>query len=337
MQKTFQLSAHRQSDFGSCIASNFHTFYVITGISNSAIMWGWFSLLLISSVLTTCGVQGAGRGTNGGGLKIVSAVNAGGDSHTDIYGVTYQKDPATQGVASDHGMRMSIDRAHPNDEILYQTERYSPSTFGYDIPVKEDGKYVLVLKFSEVYFRGPNQKIFDVVLNSRHKIVSDLDIFGNVGYATAHDEIIPFEVLYNGKTLLVGSHSSDIRKEKIRLDFVKGSADNPKINAFYVAKASIEDIPTLPPPRGVEEEKYLYSEDDEDVQFSQSDLGYEGMAPRLPIAAPAYSSGKIDVRSGPVSDNPWDYESPLTTYLPLFGAAGAFVVSYFVVRFANSL
>ncbi|CAL8123865.1 unnamed protein product [Orchesella dallaii] len=295
-------------------------------------MWVWssFSFLVISSVLTTCGVYGAGGGRIDG-LKIIYAVNAGGEAHRDIHGVIYEQDRSTQGVASDHGMRLNIERAHPNDEILYQTERYSPTTFGYDIPLKEDGKYVLVLKFSEVYFRSPNQKIFDVVLNGRHKVVSDLDIFGSVGFAAAHDEIIPFEVLYNGKTLLVGQHSSDIRKGNIRLEFVKGYADNPKINAFYVAKASIEDIPTLPPPHNTEDENYLYSEDDEDVRFSQSDIGYEG-ATRLPVLAPSRSSGKIDVRSGPASDNPWDDESPITTYMPIFGAVGAFMASYLFVR-----
>ena len=46
-----------------------------------------------------------------------------------------------------------------NDQILYQTERYHTDTFGYDIPVKEDGWYLLVLKFSEVYFNAPNMKV----------------------------------------------------------------------------------------------------------------------------------------------------------------------------------
>jgi hypothetical protein len=44
-------------------------------------------------------------------------------------------------------------------QILYQTERYHTSTFGYDIPVAEDGHYLLILKFSEVYFNAPNMKV----------------------------------------------------------------------------------------------------------------------------------------------------------------------------------
>lgn len=44
-------------------------------------------------------------------------------------------------------------------QVLYQTERYHHSTFGYEIPLKGDGEYVLVLKFSEVYFNAPDQKV----------------------------------------------------------------------------------------------------------------------------------------------------------------------------------
>jgi hypothetical protein len=44
-------------------------------------------------------------------------------------------------------------------QVLYQTERYHTSTFGYDIPVAEDGHYLLILKFSEVYFNAPNMKV----------------------------------------------------------------------------------------------------------------------------------------------------------------------------------
>jgi hypothetical protein len=63
----------------------------------------------------------------------------------------------------------TLDRAEVNEifinpfillpQVLYQTERYHTSTFGYDIPVAEDGHYLLILKFSEVYFNAPNMKV----------------------------------------------------------------------------------------------------------------------------------------------------------------------------------
>ena len=92
-------------------------------------------------------------------LESVFAVNCGGDSHTDFYGIRYKKDQLTEGYASDFGKSLIISRVPESDRILYQTERYHTTDFQYDIPIKEDGKYVLVLKFCEVYFKQPGGKV----------------------------------------------------------------------------------------------------------------------------------------------------------------------------------
>lgn len=98
--------------------------------------------------------------TQVGGLgDVVYAINCGGESHTDIFGITYDKDSNRMGTASDYGKQLIIGRVAQQDQILYQTERYHTSTFGYDIPVENDGWYLLVLKFSEVYFNAPNMKV----------------------------------------------------------------------------------------------------------------------------------------------------------------------------------
>ncbi|CAK1581841.1 unnamed protein product [Parnassius mnemosyne] len=180
--------------------------------------------------------------------EIVYAINAGGPAHTDIHGITYEKDPlqGRVGTASDYGKQLvMIRRVNPKDEILYQTERYHHSTFGYDIPANSDGEYVLVLKFSEVYFNAPNMKVFDVVLNGDHTIVADLDIFDKVGRGIAHDEYIQYSIK-NGK-LYYNEEESDIRGGKIKVEFIKGYRDNPKINALYVMRGKIEEVPKLPP------------------------------------------------------------------------------------------
>lgn len=98
-----------------------------------------------------------------GGAKVIFAVNAGGEAHTDVHGINYQKDMIKMGIASDYGKHLlAVGRVHPNDQILYQTERYHHSTFGYDFPIVEDGEYVMVLKFCEVYFNAPNMKVLDL-------------------------------------------------------------------------------------------------------------------------------------------------------------------------------
>lgn len=97
---------------------------------------------------------------NGKALKVLYAINAGGDDHVDIDGIHYEPDPSKIGTASDYGKHLLIiNRVPEQDEILYKTERYHTSTFGYDIPLDGDGEYALVLKFCEVYFTQPNKKV----------------------------------------------------------------------------------------------------------------------------------------------------------------------------------
>ena len=93
--------------------------------------------------------------------EVIYAINAGGESHIDSSGIKYERDPlmGKTGTASDYGKHLMIGRVPASDQILYQTERYHHSTFGYDIPIQDDGDYVLVLKFSEVYFSAPNMKV----------------------------------------------------------------------------------------------------------------------------------------------------------------------------------
>lgn len=91
--------------------------------------------------------------------EVVYAVNCGGGKHTDRFGIRYSADDNKVGIASDYGKNLIISRVHPDDVLLYQTERYHTSTFTYHVPIKEDGDYILITKFAEVYFQYPNQKV----------------------------------------------------------------------------------------------------------------------------------------------------------------------------------
>jgi hypothetical protein len=198
------------------------------------------SISLLCSVLLTYSIDSSH------GYKVIYAVNCGGEEHTDSNGIKYEKDALKIGTASDYGRNLgSIGRVPPSDEIIYQTERYHTATFGYDLDISGDGDYVLVLKFSEVYFNSANSKVFDVVLNADHQILSDLDIFGSVGKGTAHDEYIYFSISRN--RLYYKEEESEIRGGKVRVEFIKGYRDNPKINAIVLIKGSdVNNIPKLP-------------------------------------------------------------------------------------------
>lgn len=248
-------------------------------------------LLLVATLINVCDVANFG--------EVIYAINAGGDAFTDSLGIKYDRDPlfGKVGTASDYGKRLLIGRVPPNDQILYQTERYHHSTFGYDIPIREDGDYVMVLKFCEVYFNAPNMKVFDIVLNGDHTIVADLDIYDRVGHGVAHDEYVSFSVI-RGK-LYYNEEESDIRGGKIRVEFIKGYRDNPKINAVYVVKGKVSDVPKLPSMPEMEEWKAV--EDSEEKQQIKS---------RRP--------------SGPRTPDPYAVDDS-SIMLPVFVAIGAFI------------
>jgi hypothetical protein len=125
---------------------------------------------------------------------------------------------------------------------VYQTERWHSDTFQYNIPLKEPGKYVLILKFSEVYFNAPGQKVFDIALGKK-LVIKDLDIFARAGKANAHDEYVEFELKDNKVYInkAEAPNAYDSKGKTLKVKFVKTHADNPKINAIVIFKGDIMD------------------------------------------------------------------------------------------------
>jgi hypothetical protein len=173
--------------------------------------------------------------------NVIAAINCGGPEYTDEDGIVYEKDNYFDyGISSDHGLNYDIENTQDMD--LYQSERWHSDTFTYSVPVKNAGKYILILKFSEVYFSQPNEKVFDVALGKKI-IIKDMDIFKKAGKATAHDEFIEFEIkddkCYVNKQEAPAAYDSKTKQLKIK--FIKGPKDNPKINAILVYKGDILD------------------------------------------------------------------------------------------------
>lgn len=93
---------------------------------------------------------------------MIFAVNCGGQEHIDVHGVRYQADFNRVGTPSDYGKNLNIQRVPLQDAILYQTERYHVDTFSYSIAIPEDGDFVLILKFSEVWFAASSEKVISL-------------------------------------------------------------------------------------------------------------------------------------------------------------------------------
>lgn len=178
--------------------------------------------------------------------EVVWAVNCGGSSHVDVHGIKYAADPLHEGSASDYGRSFTIVGPPMEDQILYQTERYDTSDFSYTVPYPEGGEYVLTLKFSEVWFSDIGQKVFDVQLNKALTIIKDLDIYSEVGFATALDKHIRLKIS-NGVLYLDNGLSVSVKKDSFSLDFIKTDRDNPKINAIILTKGPLSAVPQLPP------------------------------------------------------------------------------------------
>ncbi|XP_017043967.1 malectin [Drosophila ficusphila] len=283
-------------------------------------------------------------------LKVIYAVNAGGDEHTDLNGIQYDADPLKGiGIASDYGKHLlMIGRVQEQDEVLYRTERYHTTTFGYDLPSDGDGDYALIMKFCEVYFDAPQKKVFDVLLNRKHTVVRQLDIYNEVGRGSAHDEIVYFKI--NNGRLNYEGEVSDVRNGRLRLDFIKGALDNPKINAFALLKGDVSQLPRLhgteasqrikpegkqtpEQKQGSQAEKVVRSqredidEDDEDLddeefeeelpeQQQNDQLSNEQQAQQSPDSKKSYS--------GPRQPNPYSMDDS-SILLPVFIAIGAFI------------
>ena len=137
------------------------------------------------------------------------------------------------------------------------------------MPVDVNGLFVLTLKFSEVYFDRPGQKIFSVLLNG-HTIIKNLDVFKKVGKNAAYDEQVEFRVSNTSSEIIFESAKGSSEPAvsvpydgTITVRFVPGGCvstlfgnsfvllftlrnrtrvfrkDNPKVNALLVTQGSL--------------------------------------------------------------------------------------------------
>jgi hypothetical protein len=118
---------------------------------------------------------------------VVLAINAGGPEYTSKAGVNFEADTDYSGGAT-YSTTTAI--AGTSDPTLYQTERYS--NFSYNIPLA-NGNYYVILKFAETYWNAAGERVFNVSTQGT-QVISNLDIFYQVGQYAAYDVAIPVSV-----------------------------------------------------------------------------------------------------------------------------------------------
>lgn len=122
-------------------------------------------------------------------------VNCGGESYNDRSGNKWERDqeyrPGSWGY--DYGgyaITYSTSIRGTNDDPLYQAERNALENYRFDVP---DGKYVVTLKFAELYYRHEGERIFHVAIEGK-RVLSDFDMVATAGFATAIDYTFEVEV-----------------------------------------------------------------------------------------------------------------------------------------------
>lgn len=193
------------------------------------------SLLITSNILQTSSKLNPD--------KVILAINCGGDEYKDSNGIEYSSDKHfSGGEASDYGLQYEI--KNTKDEELYQTERWSSSDLTYNLPSSlSKGEYVLILKFSEVYFSSSGDKVFDIGLGTR-TVLENIDIYDKVGKASSYDEFIRFRITSKGRLEYEDKEipdAYDSNKGLLKIVFKKGKSDNPKINAILLYAGDISD------------------------------------------------------------------------------------------------
>jgi hypothetical protein len=168
------------------------------------------------------------------GYDILLAVNCGGDSHTDSNGIDYEpSDPLECNPSS------SLNPWLPNvpkaDVILYRTFCYRGRDATFELPIKGNGKYLLLIKLN------PHGREFTVSLNYKHKIFTKNDIDNIEDDDNGYDHYTYFSVCenklyYKDETSKIGSSS--------KVDMNTGLYT--AISAFALMKGDVENFPILP-------------------------------------------------------------------------------------------
>jgi Malectin domain len=119
--------------------------------------------------------------------EVMWTVNAGGPKYTDGQGIIYKGH--TQ-FSTGYGYTTTAAIAGTTDDRLYQSERWGD--FSYAIPVA-NGDYLVTLKFAEIFWTQPGQRVFNVLLEGV-TVISKLDVVAKVGPDKAYDVTLPVHV-----------------------------------------------------------------------------------------------------------------------------------------------
>ena len=125
-----------------------------------------------------------------------------------------------------------------NDSPLYINERNYDAV--YSFPIKNDGNYLLQLKFSECYYWDPKHRYINITVGDV-QLLGDYDILADVKNITAIDKYYLFTIksgklTINGKRVLTAEFKNGIVKIKL-----SSRNNTSKVNAIIIIKLTVDD------------------------------------------------------------------------------------------------
>jgi hypothetical protein len=154
---------------------------------------------------------------NGEGNSEVSssgyAINTGGASFIAADNTLFEADNFFSGGNISES---TLAIAGTEDDAIYQSHRWSAGGFSYNLPIN-NGDYNVTLQFAETFFNTAGSRVFHVEAEDL-RILTDLDVFSEIGAAHAYEQT--FKV-----TVIDGS---------LDLDFV-ANIENPIVSGIKIS------------------------------------------------------------------------------------------------------
>jgi hypothetical protein len=125
------------------------------------------------------------------------------------------------------------------DQALYQTERFG-KTFNYSTSLP-NGNYNVTLKFSEIFWSAPGQRVFNVAINGI-PVLTNFDILTQTAPFTALDETFPVSVTNGSVTIAFTTVVDNAKVDS--LSILPLPVSSPPPTATTIPTSTTTTIPT---------------------------------------------------------------------------------------------
>jgi Malectin domain len=174
----------------------------------------------------------------------IYAINAGGDAITDSDGIEYQ-----EGVSNNCSFlwkkALDLTRIAESDRDIYKTVDRLPngpvSKLEYNMPLKSDGFYALIAKFS--FYYQPNRCHQNLKLNDKIQLLPSFDVYELCGGNGKIRDVYKYFCVKDNKLYFENQWTS-IANEKISIE-VNREKGFATIAALVLLKGTLEERHTL--------------------------------------------------------------------------------------------